>query len=98
MQKQGYWTDRFFCLGNWCQPVPAGGFAYYLAARLSALRQRVECGRKRLCNVVEELCIAAYMPRPQVMVLQRADAAAGWDEADALVAVTQGELDYLKRE
>lgn len=48
LQKHGYWTDRFFCFGNWYQPVPAGGFAEYWAARPSALRHSVERGRKRL--------------------------------------------------
>lgn len=48
LQEQGYWTDRFFCFGNWYQPVPIGGFAEYWAARPSALRHSVERGRKRL--------------------------------------------------
>lgn len=48
MQEQGYWTARFFCFGNWYQPVPAGSFADYWAARPSALRHSVERGRKRL--------------------------------------------------
>ena len=42
------------------------------------------------------------MRRPQVMVVPRVDAinafAAGWDDKDAVVAVTQGALDYLNRE
>ena len=48
LQKESYWTDRFFCFGNWYQPVPADGFACYWAARPSALRHSVERGRKRL--------------------------------------------------
>jgi hypothetical protein len=48
MREQGHWTDRFFCFGNWYQPVPAGGFTEYWAARPSALRHSVERGRKRL--------------------------------------------------
>lgn len=92
-------------LGGWwveTANLRAGGIKF--AARMGAREARpaVSHAEQRLCNVVDELCIAAHMPRPQVMVLQRADAinafAAGWDAADAVVAVTQGALDYLTRE
>ena len=57
---------------------------------------------QRLCNIVDEVCIAAHMPRPMVMVMPRHQAinafAAGWDENDAVVAVTQGALDHLTRD
>jgi Zn-dependent protease with chaperone function len=59
-------------------------------------------GEQRLCNIVDEVCIAAHMPRPQVMVLPRHEAinafATGWDPQDAVVAVTQGALDLLTRD
>lgn len=48
LRRAGYWTDRFFCFGNWFQSVPAGGFAAYWAARPSALRHSVERGQRRL--------------------------------------------------
>ena len=92
-------------LGGWwveTSNLRAGGIKF--AARMGAREARpaVSHAEQRLCNVVDELCIAAHMPRPQVMVLQRAQAinafAAGWDAADAVVAVTQGALDYLTRE
>ena len=92
-------------LGGWwveTSNLRAGGVK--LAQRVGAreLRPSVTHAEQRLANVVDELCIAAHMPRPQVMVLPRTDAinafAAGWDEADAVVAVTQGALDYLNRE
>ena len=55
-----------------------------------------------LCNIVSELAIAASMNPPQVMVLPREESinafAAGWDEGDAVVAVTQGALDCLSRD
>ena len=73
-KSQGCRIDPFFCFGNWYQSVTAGRFAYSLAARPSALRHSVECQRKRLCNVVHALFIAAHMLRPQVMVLPRAEA------------------------
>ena len=48
LRAAGYWTDRFFCFGNWFQPVPEGGFAGYWAQRPSMLRNSVERGRRRL--------------------------------------------------
>ena len=48
LRGAGYWTDRFFCFGNWFQAVPAGGFAAYWAQRPSMLRSSVERGRRRL--------------------------------------------------
>lgn len=48
LSAQGYWCDRFFCFGNWYQPVAAGGFSVYWAGRPSALRNSVERGRRRL--------------------------------------------------
>ena len=48
LQAAGYWTDRFFCFGNWYQPVPEGGFGVYWQQRPSALRHSMERGRRRL--------------------------------------------------
>lgn len=92
-------------LGGWwveTSNLRAGGVK--LAKRVGAreLRPTLSHAEQRLSNIVDELCIAAHMPRPQVMVMPRTDAinafAAGWDERDAVVAVTQGALDYLNRE
>ena len=92
-------------LGGWwveTSNLRAGGVK--LAKRVGAreLRPSLSHAEQRLSNIVDELCIAAHMPRPQVMVMPRTDAinafAAGWDESDAVVAVTQGALDYLNRE
>ena len=92
-------------LGGWwieTSNLRAGGVR--LAQRIGAREARPAASHaeQRLCNVVQELCIAAHMPRPQVMVVPRTEAinafAAGWDEADAVVAVTQGALDFLTRE
>ncbi len=66
----------------------AGGVK--LAKRVGAreLRPSLSHAEQRLSNIVDELCIAAHMPRPQVMVMPRIDAinafAAGWDESDAV--------------
>lgn len=92
-------------LGGWwveTSNLRAGGVK--LARRVGAreLRPSLSHAEQRLSNIVDELCIAAHMPRPEVMVLPRTDAinafAAGWDESDAVVAITDGALDYLSRE
>jgi hypothetical protein len=46
--EAGYRTDRFFCFGNWYQPVGPGGFSAYWAQRPSALQNSVARGRRRL--------------------------------------------------
>jgi hypothetical protein len=48
LQACGYRTDRYFCFGNWYQPVAPGGFAAYWSDRPSSLRHSVARGRKRL--------------------------------------------------
>lgn len=92
-------------LGGWwveTSNLRAGGVK--LAERVGAreLRPGLSHAEQRLANVVDELCIAAHMPRPHVMVLPRAEAinafAAGWDAHDAVLAVTQGALEHLTRE
>ncbi len=92
-------------LGGWwveTSNLRAGGVK--LAKRIGAreLRPSLSHAEQRLSNVVQELCIAAHMPAPSIMVLPRASAingfAAGWDETDAVLAVTQGALDHLTRE
>ena len=94
-------------LGGWwieTSSLQAQGGAERLARRLGAREIWPDSmpDEKRLANVVDEMCIAAHMPRPQVMVLPRTRAinafAAGWDAHDAVVAVTQGALELLTRE
>ena len=57
---------------------------------------------QKFCNIVSELAVAASMKAPKPMVLDRVDGinafACGWNEDEAVVAVTQGALDYLTRE
>lgn len=48
LRHSGYWTDRYFCFGNWYQPVLPGGFEAYWADRPSALRNTVARARRRL--------------------------------------------------
>lgn len=57
---------------------------------------------QKFCNIVSELAIAASMKPPTPMVLDRVDGinafASGWNEDDAVVAVTQGALALLTRD
>jgi len=93
-------------LGGWwieTSNLRVAGGAERLARRLGARELRRDLpAEQRLDNIVDEICIAAHMPRPQVMVLPRHEAinafATGWNPQDAVVAVTQGALDLLTRE
>ena len=92
-------------LGGWwveTSNLRAGGVKLAQRMGARAAQPSVSHAEQRLCNIVEELCIAAHMPRPQVMVLERTEAinafAAGWDDADAVVAVTDGALQWLNRD
>ena len=91
-------------LGGWWltyEQLSEGGRK--LAQRIGAREARPgsALAEQQLCNIVQEMCIAAQMRTPQVVVLARADAinafAAGWTQQDAVIAVTQGALDYLTR-
>ncbi|PZP99542.1 MAG: peptidase M48 [Variovorax paradoxus] len=93
-------------LGGWWIETSAlhAGAAQRLAHRAGAREARpgLSHAEQRLCNVVDEIAIAAAMPRPQAMVLPRVQGinafATGWHEDDAVVAVTQGALEKLTRE
>jgi Zn-dependent protease with chaperone function len=57
--------------------------------------------RKRLLNIVEEMALAAGVPVPPVYVLEEPGInafAAGYASGDAVVAVSQGCLNYLTRD
>ena len=79
------------------------GGAERLARRLGAreVRPASDAAEQRLANIVDEVCIAANMPRPQVMVLPRHDAinafATGWSAEDAVVAVHEVGRSWLRR-
>nr|WP_236589373.1 M48 family metalloprotease [Ramlibacter aurantiacus] len=74
-------------------------------ARLLGARPAQPSGieaEQRLCNIVDEMAIASGMHPPAIMVLARKDAinafAAGWDESDSVVVVTEGALEHLTRD
>lgn len=87
----------FLVLGGWwveTDQLRAGGLR--LAQRIGARAVRPErsLAEQSFANIVQQLCLAAQMAQPTAMVLPRTDAinafAAGWSQADAIVAVTYG--------
>jgi Zn-dependent protease with chaperone function len=74
-----------------------------LAEQMGArLAQSSDFAEQRFANIVDEMAISSGMKRPVAMVLARDEGinafAAGWDEDDAVVAVTSGALEHLSRE
>jgi Zn-dependent protease with chaperone function len=97
-------TLLFILGGWWLETSSLHGGGEKLARRVGA-REAWPSSRldeQKLCNIASELAIAASMPVPQVMVLNRVTSinafAAGWDEEDAVIAVTRGALDGLTRD
>lgn len=90
----GWWIER----GN----LDGGGvrLAQKLGARLAQPGTRF--AEQRLEHLVTEVCIAAQMPRPTVLVLPRHEGinafATGWTPQDWAITVTDGALDHLTRD
>ena len=104
-------TLLFVLGGWWIESSNLAGGGEQLARRVGARPAKVlgplsrlgsEDAEQKFCNIVSELAIAASMKPPKPMVLDRVDSinafACGWDQDDAVVAVTQGALDYLTRD
>ena len=94
-----------FVLGGWWLETSALHGGGEKLARRAGAREAWPGSREseqKFCNIVQELAIAASMKAPQAMVLPRIESinafAAGWDEGDAVVAVTEGALDSLTRD
>ena len=66
------------------------------------LRPSGDFDEQRFGNIVHEMAIASGLKPPQAMVMARQSGinafATGWDEKDAVIAVTQGALQHLTRE
>ena len=97
-------TLLFVLGGWWLETSTLQGGGEKLARRAGA-REAWPASRadeQKFCNIISELAIAASMKPPQAMVLERVDSinafATGWDERDAVVAVTRGALDSLTRD
>ncbi len=104
-------TLLFVLGGWWIESSNLAGGGEQLARRVGARPAKVlgplsrlgsQDREQKFCNIVSELAIAASMKPPTPMVLDRVDSinafACGWDEDDAVVAVTQGALDHLTRD
>lgn len=107
-----YWFETttglvlLYVLGGWWLETSrirdAGGVRF--AERLGARRLNAssDFDERRFENIVHEMALASGMKRPTPMVLARENSinafATGWDEDDAVVAVTRGALEYLTRE
>lgn len=97
-------TLLFVLGGWWVESSALAGGGVRLAQRLGAREAwpGSSATEQRYTNVVQELAIAAGMRPPQAMVLPREASinafATGWDETDAVVAMTQGALERLNRE
>ena len=104
-------TLLFVLGGWWIESSNLAGGGEQLALRVGARPARLPGPLTRLglgdlektfCNIVQELAIAASMKAPTPMVLDRVDAinafACGWDQHDAVIAVTQGALTVLTRD
>jgi Zn-dependent protease with chaperone function len=95
-----------FVLGGWWVETSrlADGGGVRLAEQMGArpAQPSGDLDEQRFCNIVDEMAISSGLKRPQAMVVARDQGinafAAGWDEDDAVVAVTQGALDHLTRE
>jgi heat shock protein HtpX len=104
-------TLLFVLGGWWIESSNLAGGGEQLARRVGA-RPAKELGplsrlgsqdkEQKFCNIVSELAIAASLKAPTPMVLDRVDSinafACGWDEDDAVVAVTRGALELLTRD
>ena len=97
-------TLLFVLGGWWLETLSLQGGGEKLARRAGA-REAWPGSREaeqKFANIVQELAIAASMKAPQAMVLPRVESinafASGWDEDDAVIAVTEGALDSLSRD
>ncbi len=48
LEAEGYWTDRYFCFGNWHLKVDKRSYATYEPSIPSRLRNTIKRGRKKL--------------------------------------------------
>ncbi len=95
-----------FVLGGWWLETSrlTGDGGVRLAEQMGAreLRPSGDFDEQRFDNIVEEMAIAAGMKKPRPMVMARQSGinafATGWNEDDAVVAVTRGALEHLTRE
>lgn len=88
-------------LVRWIQLSTGGKVVAESMGGVRILPQTRDKGERRCLNVVEEIALAANMPVPPVYVMNHERGinafAAGIVPADAIIAVTRGTIDHLKR-
>jgi Zn-dependent protease with chaperone function len=94
-------TVALVVLVKWIQLSTGGKVVAESMGGVRILPQTTDPAERRCLNVVEEMALAANMPVPPVFVLPDERGinafAAGIVPADAVVAVTRGTVDHLKR-
>jgi len=94
-------TVAMVSLFKWLQLSTGGKVVAENMGGTRILPQTRDRAERRCLNVVEEMALAASMPVPPVYVLNDERGinafAAGLTPADAVVAVTRGTIDHLKR-
>ena len=95
-------TVALVVLFKWIQLSTGGKAVAEGMGGVRILPQTGDPAERRCLNVVEEMALAANMPVPPVYVMPRERGinafAAGIVPADAVVAVTRGTIDHLKRD
>ena len=94
-------TVALVVLAKWIQLSTGGKAVAESMGGARILPQSRDAAERRCLNVVEEMALAANMPVPPVYVLNEERGinafAAGITPADAVVAVTRGTIEHLKR-
>jgi Zn-dependent protease with chaperone function len=94
----------FILGGSWIETVQLRRGGAHVAQLVGAREMLVprDGHEQRLRNVVAEMAIASGLATPRIFVLDRDEAinafAAGWEQADSVVAVTRGALERLSRD
>ncbi len=66
LDAAGYWTDSYFCFGNWYLPTARSSFDGYLSERPSALRNTLRRGRKKLDRAGNWQIVVHSEPGPRL--------------------------------
>ena len=94
-------TVALVVLARWFQLSTGGRTVAESMGGTQVLPQTPDAAERRCLNVVEEMALAANMPVPPLYVMNSERGinafAAGITPADAVVAVTRGAVDHLKR-
>ena len=94
-------TVALVVLVKWIQLSTGGKVVAESMGGVRILPQTRDQAERRVLNVVEEMALAANMPVPPVYVMNQERGinafAAGIVPADAVIAVTRGSIDHLKR-